>query len=360
MALEIGIVGLPNVGKSTLFKALTKNNVLIANYPFATIEPNTGVVPVPDNRLDKLTEVFKPQKTVPATVHFTDIAGLVAGAHTGEGLGNKFLSHIRQTDAICLVVRAFMNDDITHVSGRVDPAGDIGTIKTELMLADLGTLQASKVKLVKLAKTRPELAADLLALDKLSEQLDTGHWPNEDYEFETPELRSLASNLLTLKPVIYVFNVDEPTLQDETKKTELKGLAEGSEPVFICAQLEAELSELNLDEAKELLASVGLKQPGLETLINQGYKTLGLETYFTAGEPEVRAWTIHRGSTAPVAAGKIHTDFQKGFVAAEVIDWQQLIDAGGWVEAKKLGKVRNEGKDYIVKDGDVIEFKFNL
>lgn len=359
MALKIGIVGLPNVGKSTLFKALTKNNVLIANYPFATIEPNTGVVPVPDERLNKLSAMYQPEKTLPATVQFVDIAGLVAGAHKGEGLGNKFLAHIRQSEVICLVVRVFEDADVTHVAGQLDPARDIEIIKTELMLADLETLQTSLNRWQKLAKGEPKLKNDVATLQNVIAQLDQGQWPTS-FSFEHPELAGLTNSLLTTKALIYVFNVNEPALKDAQLRGQLTKLIAPHEPIFISAKLEAELAELSEADAKELLTSVGLAQSGLETLIRVGYETLGLQTFFTAGPQEVRAWTVNKGAKAPEAAGKIHTDFERGFIATDVVGYADLMAAGSLAAAKAAGKLRSEGKNYVVQDGDVMEFKFNL
>ena len=357
MALTIGIVGLPNVGKSTLFNALTKNDVLAANYPFATIDPNTGVVGVPDERLGRLAEVFGSAKTVPATVTFVDIAGIVRGASEGQGLGNKFLANIRESDAICQVLRAFTDPDVVHVEGRVDPAEDMATINTELILADLQTLDKAIPRLEKEARMNKERAGVLAAAKEAQAVLDDGETAFAA-GLDPEPLRELF--LLTAKPFLYVINVDEDELGDEEFKEKMRRLVSPAEAVFLDAKLEAELVELDDAEAAELLASVGQQEPGLHALARVGFDTLGLQTYLTAGPKEARAWTIRKGATAPEAAGVIHTDFQKGFIKAEVVSFDDLVAAGSMAEARARGKARIEGKDYVMVDGDVVEFRFNV
>ena len=357
MSLTIGIVGLPNVGKSTLFNALTKNNVLAANYPFATIEPNTGVVGVPDPRLDVLAGIFGSQRLLPATVMFVDIAGIVKGASEGAGLGNKFLANIRESDAICQVLRAFTDDDVVHVEGRVSPEEDMETINTELILADIQTLDKAIPRLQKEARTDKSKAAVVTAAEEARALLDQGTTIFASGVDPAP-LRELF--LLTAKPFVYVINVDEAELGDAAFIRRMKDLVAPAEAVFLDAKLEAELSELADDEALELLQSVGQDEPGLNALARVGFDTLGLQTYLTAGPKEARAWTIPKGATAPEAAGVIHTDFQKGFIKAEIVSFDDLVAAGSMAEAKAKGKVRIEGKDYVMQDGDVVEFRFNV
>jgi ribosome-binding ATPase len=354
--LTIGIVGLPNVGKSTLFNALTKNDVLAANYPFATIEPNVGVVGVPDPRLAKLAEVFSSQKTIPATVSFVDIAGIVRGASEGQGLGNKFLANIRES-AICQVIRVFTDPDVVHVEGKVDPADDIETINTELVLADLQTLEKAIPRLEKESRKDKERKALHDAAVAAQEVLDKGTTLFAAGVDPEP-LRELT--LLTTKPFLYVFNVDADELANTEVLDELRALVAPAEAIFLDAQTESELIELPAEEAAELLASIGQDEPGLDQLARVGFRTLGLQTYLTAGPKESRAWTIPVGATAPQAAGVIHTDFQRGFIKAEVVSFDQLMEAGSMAEAKSRGWVRIEGKDYVMADGDVVEFRFNV
>ena len=360
MSLSIGIVGLPNVGKSTLFNALTNNDILAANYPFATIEPNTGIVPVPDTRLNKLAEIYGSQKIIPATVTFVDIAGLVAGASKGEGLGNKFLANIRQCDAIVHIVRAFVNNDIVHVSNEVNPKNDIEVINTELILADIQTIENRLPKLQKEAKAKPALRKQADYLNKLLEQLQSGNVLSSIKDLDL-DLEAIADlHLLTAKPVIYAFNVDENTLVDNAKKSELAKMVLPAKSIFVCAKLEEELKGLDENDAKDLLESYGVKETGLNQMIHTAYDTLGLQSYMTAGPKEVHAWTIKKGWTAPQAAGVIHTDFERGFIAAQVVDYNDLVECGSELEAKNHGKIRTEGKDYVMSPNDVVEFRFNV
>jgi ribosome-binding ATPase len=357
MSLSIGIVGLPNVGKSTLFNALTKNNVLAANYPFATIEPNVGVVGVPDERLAKLAQIFSSEKLLPAALSFVDIAGIVKGASEGAGLGNKFLANIRETDAICQVIRVFTDGDVVHVDGRIDPSSDMETINTELALADLQTIEKALPRLEKEARINKETASVVEAVKKAEAHLQSGK-PLSSSGLDLDLLREL--HLLTAKPFLYVFNVDAAELNDGDLRKKLAELVAPAEAIFLDAKTEAELAELSDEDALELLQSIGLKEPGLATLARVGFSVLGLQTYLTAGPKEARAWTIHKGDTAPMAAGVIHTDFQKGFIKAEIVSFTDLIDCGSMAEAKAKGKVRMEGKEYVMADGDVVEFRFNV
>jgi len=354
--LSIGIVGLPNVGKSTLFNALTDAQVLAANYPFATIEPNTGIVPVPDARLQKLGELYNAQKIVPATVTFVDIAGLVAGASKGEGLGNQFLSHIRSTNAIVHVVRAFADSDVVHVDEQCDPKKDIDVINTELILADIQTVEKRLPKFEKEARANTKLKPILDTYQTVLSGLNEGKLAHS-LGVEAEHIADLQ--LITAKPVIYAFNVDEETLGDTDKKIELAKLVDPSSALFICAKLESELRELDEADRQELLESYGQEESGLVQLIHAAYDTLGLQSYLTAGEKEVRAWTIKQGFTAPQAAGVIHGDFERGFIAAQIIDYDDLINAGSEQSAKAAGKVRTEGKTYIMQPNDIVEFRFN-
>ena len=359
VALTIGIVGLPNVGKSTLFNALTRNTVLAANYPFATIEPNVGVVNLPDERLDKLAELFDSQKIVPATVSFVDIAGIVKGASEGEGLGNQFLANIREAHAIAQVIRVFDDPDVIHVDGKIDPASDRETINTELILADLQTLENAIPKLekqVKIKKGSPEQLAAYQAAEKVLAEGRTIFEAAGPEKLDTDNLREL--NLLTAKPFIYVFNADEGVLSSPERQAELEALVAPAQCVFLDAKLEADLVELSEEEAREMLEMEGQDESGLDKLARVGFSTLGLQTYLTAGPKEARAWTINQGDTAPKAAGVIHSDFERGFIKAEIVSYDDLMAAGSMADAKAAGKVRMEGKEYVMQDGDVVEFRF--
>ena len=362
MSLTIGIVGLPNVGKSTLFNALTRNNVLAENYPFATIEPNTGIVPLPDDRLPVLADLVHTDKIVPATVTFVDIAGIVKGASEGEGLGNQFLANIREADAICEVVRAFEDDDIVHVNGRVDPGDDIETINTELILADMQTIDKALPKLEKDLRGGKIKPAYLDAVKKAREILGQGQTIDQAAQAGTIDKEELYDlHLMTAKPFIYVFNLDDDELQKDDLKQRLSESVAPAKAIFLNAQFEAELTELDPADAREMLADAGLEESGLDQLARVGFDILGLQTFLTAGVKEVRAWQIHKGWTAPQAAGAIHTDFEKGFVKAEVVSYEDFVAAdGSYTKVREEGKMRLEGKDYIMQDGDIVEFKTGI